>query len=122
MTSRKPTRSAWEEVRVSLVFPRSRWRHVKVIRVERRTTKSNRRNATFDERYTLECACGMKWRVNASVFDRRNVKDCGTECRLRDPGPTPQDVLRDGPYLGLDDPTALCKSIVRAAKAHGWKV
>lgn len=114
------TRSAWEDVRVSLVFPRSRWQHVKVIRVERRTTKSNRRNATFDERYTLECDCGKKWRVGAAKFDRRNVKDCGSGCGLHNPGRTPQEILSYS-YEEMDD-KQLCIAIIRAAKAHGWKV
>lgn len=115
------TRAAWEDVRISLVFPRAHWKRVTVIRVERRTTKRSRGEARFEERYTLQCDCGKKWRIDSKQFNRATEKDCGSECAMRNPGPTPQDILWSSP-VDSNTLTILCKAIVRAAKAHGWKV
>lgn len=118
------TRAAWEDVRISLVFPRAHWKHVTVIRVERRTTRKSRGEARFEERYTLVCECGRKWRVGSEEFNRNSVKDCGSECKLRDPGLTPQEVLETVILASESDDfdlTTGVRVVVRAAKAHGWK-
>lgn len=119
------TRAAWEDVRISLVFPRAHWKRVTVIRVERRTTKRSRGEARFEERYTLQCGCGKKWRIDSKQFNRANVKDCGSECAMRNPGPTPQEVLMEVIDDGYSEEWELgvgVRRVIRAAKAHGWKV
>lgn len=116
------TRATWQDIRPTLVFPRTHWKQVTVIRVQRRTTKQSRAAATFEERYTLQCDCGRKWVVESKDFNRSNVKDCGKDCRLYALGMKPEEILM-GRYGVFDRAEAhkIAMAVWRAAKAHGWK-